>query len=70
MDNTTIKCPWGMWNMETGMWQHNPNLKMSEEEQFNDNIKNGFLCSCSKMPSMCNCKGNTKYVQLYLTTEN
>lgn len=50
-----IRCPWGMWDMESGKWTHNENLDMSEKEQFDDNVKNGYLCVCGKMPNMCNC---------------
>lgn len=51
-----IKCPWGMWDLEAGKWLYNQNLHISEKEQFNDNVRNGFLCKCGKMSSMCNGK--------------
>lgn len=36
-----IKIPWGCWDMN-GTWYPNLNLSMSPEEQYRQNLKNGY----------------------------
>lgn len=48
-----FKVPWGAWNIETGEWIHNHLLMMSEDEQHQDNVKNGYSCPHKLMPDKC-----------------
>jgi hypothetical protein len=48
---TEIKVPWGSWEyISTGIcvWSHNPCLKMTEEEQYAENVKNGYSMDIKK----------------------
>jgi len=37
-----VKIPWGMWDLYGG-WTPNRNIKMSEAEQFKQNLENGYF---------------------------
>lgn len=46
MEITQIKIGWGSWEYISSticVWRHNPKLKMTEDEQYNENIKNGYI---------------------------
>ena len=40
----TITCPWGYWDIR-GNWYPNTKLKMSADEQYKANVKNGYIKS-------------------------
>jgi len=48
-----IKWPWGMWDLETGAWQPNHILRMSEEDQHKENLANGYSCEHRHNPRNC-----------------
>lgn len=50
---TGIKCPWGVWHVETGLWEHNEILIMPRDEQHKQNVVNGFSCDHGHMPTLC-----------------
>jgi hypothetical protein len=41
-DPHRVAVPWGVWDL-SGNWHHNPKLKMSADEQYRQNVQNGFL---------------------------
>jgi len=42
MTPTEVKIPWGMWDIYGG-WTPNRNIEMSEQEQFRQNLENGYF---------------------------
>jgi hypothetical protein len=38
-----ISIPFGMWDVPSGRWYHNPNLTMTADEQYAHNVKHGYL---------------------------
>lgn len=49
----TIKCPWGIWHVDNGLWEPNEKLIMSRDEQHKQNVVNGFSCKHGYMPTLC-----------------
>jgi hypothetical protein len=45
--------PWGSWNLNTGVWHHNPLLGATREAQHHENLLNGYSCPHEYLPSMC-----------------
>ena len=50
---TKIIIPWGMWELGTGRWTHNPVLRMTKNKQYESNMKNGFSCRHKCTPPQC-----------------
>ena len=48
--------PFGEFDSATGMWLPNDILSASTEEQFQYNLKHGFVCECGYRPTRCQCK--------------
>jgi hypothetical protein len=56
-----IKCPWGSFDLHMGFWNHNPILSMPFEEQYRQNVENGFMCEHGWNKSQCTvCKREEK----------
>jgi hypothetical protein len=52
-----VKCPWGSFDLHMGFWNYNPLLSLTFEQQFEDNVKNGYMCKHGWMKSKCHtCK--------------
>ena len=56
-EGTSIYVPLGSWAMQSSdnvyVWQHNPSLHQTREQQLAHNIKGGFLCTHERTPAMC-----------------
>jgi hypothetical protein len=56
-----FKCPWGSFDLHMGFWNYNPLLSLSFEEQFRQNVENGFMCKHGWRKSRCTaCKKEKK----------
>lgn len=50
-ERSTFAIPWGMWHMSRSLicWTPNPNLQISADEQYRQNVANGFDCSTRRL---------------------
>lgn len=53
--------PFGSWELGSGVWHHNPSIKLSPAQQHEHNVKFGYSCSHGLNPVCCSKCGGKRY---------